>query len=171
MNETAPSGQNAWPRFVVAAAVPIAVAGLADLLWWISDRLGDVGPLDRAAFGWVVVIPVWIAAPVAAGFAWRTIDRRTTGAIAALVGTVVAVVAAVLLWQSIAFPSCETGAILTPLERVQPSLPVGAMIGAGWRSAAWYRRGSRDRHARSSRWSSAQPQRRSWSWQRSWSPP
>jgi hypothetical protein len=68
------------------------VAGLADLLWWISDRLGDVGPLDRAAFGWVVVIPVWIAAPVAAGFAWRTIDRRTTGAIAALVGTVVAVV-------------------------------------------------------------------------------
>jgi hypothetical protein len=107
------------------------VAGLADLLWWISDRLGDVGPLDRAAFGWVVVIPVWIAAPVAAGFAWRTIDRRTTGAIAALVGTVVAVVAAVLLWQSIAFPSCETGAILTPLERVQPSLPVGAMIGGG----------------------------------------
>ncbi len=72
-----PSGQNPWPRYVAAVLVPLALVGLAYVLWWISDRLLYVGPLDRAAFGWVVVVPVWIAAPVAAGFVWRTLDRRT----------------------------------------------------------------------------------------------
>jgi hypothetical protein len=131
MIETAPSSQNPWPRIVVGVVVPLAVAGLAYLLWWISDRLLYVGPLDRAAFGWVVVIPTWIAAPVVAGFAWRMLDQRTTLAVAALVGTVIAAVAALLLWQAIAFPACETGAIHTPQEMVLPSLLVGAVVGGG----------------------------------------
>lgn len=131
---TTASGQNSWPRYVAAVAVPLALAGLAYLLWWISDRLLYVGPLDRAAFGWVVVIPTWIAAPVAAGFVWRTLDRRTTRVIAALVGTVIAAAAALLLWQAVAFPNCGTGTIHTPQEMVLPSLLVGAVVGGG---VAW----------------------------------
>jgi hypothetical protein len=107
------------------------VAAAAYLLWWISDRLGSIGPLDRAAFGWVVVIPTWIAAPVAAGLAWRRLDQRTTLAVAGFVGVVIAAVAAALLWQASAFPACETGAIHTPQEMVLPSVLFGAVVGGG----------------------------------------
>jgi hypothetical protein len=131
MNETAPSGPNPWPRIVVGAVVPLAVVGLAYLLWWISDRLVYVGPLDRAAFGWVVVIPTWIAAPALVGFVWRTLDQRTTLAVAALVGTMIAAVTALLLWQAIAFPACETGAIRTPQEMALPALLIGSVVGGG----------------------------------------
>jgi len=132
--DTTASGQNSWPRYVVAVVVPHALAGLAYVLWWMSDRLLNVGPLDRAAVGWVVVVPVWIAAPVAAGFVWRTLDRRTTRVIAALVGTVIGAAAALLLWQAVAFPDCGTGAIRGPQEMALPSLLVGAVVGGG---VAW----------------------------------
>ena len=80
MIETAPSSQNPWPRIVVGAVLPLAVAGIAYLLWWISDRLLYVGPLDRAALGWVVVIPTWIAAPAVAGLLRRCEDRPRASA-------------------------------------------------------------------------------------------
>ncbi len=131
MIETAPSSQNPWPRLVVGAVLPLAVAGIAYLLWWISDRLLYVGPLDRAAFGWVVVIPTWIAAPAVAGLAWRRLDQHTTLAVAALVGTAIAAPAALLLWQAVAFPACETGAVHTPQEMALPSLLFGAVVGGG----------------------------------------
>lgn len=143
---TTASSQDSWPRHVAAVAVPLALAELAYVLWWISDRLLFVGPLDRAAFGWVVVVPVWIVAPVAAGFVWRTLDRRTTRVIAALVGTVIAAAATLLLWRAVAFPDCGTGPIRTPQEMVLPSLLVGAVVGGGvaWSglvSAGFARRG------------------------------
>jgi hypothetical protein len=133
IGETA-SSQRSWSRYVAVVAVPLTLAGLAYVLWWISDRLVYVGPLDRAAIGWVVVIPVWIAAPVAAGFVWRTLDRSTTRVIAVLVGTVIAAPAALLLWQAVAFPDCGTGAIRTSQEMVPPSLLVGFLVGGG---VAW----------------------------------
>jgi hypothetical protein len=127
--EAAPSSQNPWPRIVVGAVLPLAVVGIAYLLWWISDRLVYVGPLDRAAFGWVVVVPVWIAAPAAAGLAWRRLEQRTTLAVSVLVGAVIAAVAAALLWQAIAFPACD--AIHAPQDLVAPSLLFGAVVGGG----------------------------------------
>src|SRR5437773_887043 len=54
-------------RFFVGVAVPLALVVLAYFLWQVSDRLLYIGPLDRAAFEWSVVIPIWIGAPVAAG--------------------------------------------------------------------------------------------------------
>ncbi|MBA2373099.1 MAG: hypothetical protein H0V74_02700, partial [Chloroflexi bacterium] len=44
-------------RVAWGTAVPLALVALAYALWWLSDRLGYIGPLDRAAFGWAVVIP------------------------------------------------------------------------------------------------------------------
>ena len=126
-----PSGRAGGSLVVFGVAVPLAVAGLAYLLWQISDRLLYVGPLDRAAFGWIVVVPTWIAAPVAAGFAWRVLDQRTARAVAAFVGTVITAVAGLLLWQAIASPACETGAIHTPQEMALPSLLVGVVVGGG----------------------------------------
>jgi hypothetical protein len=74
---------------------------------------------------------VWLAVPVAAGFAWRSLSPREGRIAALVVGSVVAVSAAVLFWQAAAFPDCEFGAIRGPIDWVIPSLVVGAVIGGG----------------------------------------
>jgi hypothetical protein len=118
-------------RFLVGVAMPLALVVLAYVLWRVSDRLLYIGPLDRAAFGWSVVIPIWIAATVAAGFAWSGLGRAGRDVAAVVVGTVIGVAATVLLWQSIAFPNCEFGTFRTPAEFLVPSVIVGVVIGGG----------------------------------------
>jgi len=118
-------------RFALGAAVPLAVVGLAFGLWWIGDRLGPIGPFDRAAIGWAVVIPVWLGAPVAAGLAWRGLTRRATMLAAVVLGTAVGTAAAVLFWQAVANPDCEFGTIRTPIDWAIPSILVGAVVGSG----------------------------------------
>lgn len=118
-------------RFALGVAVPLALVALAYALWWVSDRLLYIGPLDRAAFGWAVVIPAWLAAPVAAGFAWRGLTSRARSTAAVIVGTVIAGVAAVLFWQSVSYPDCAYGATHTPGDWVLPSLVLGSVIGGG----------------------------------------
>ena len=118
-------------RLGLAVAAPLAVVALAYALWWVSDRLLYVGPLNRAAFGWAVVVPVWLCAPIAAGLAWRRLTVRATAAAAVLSGTVISSVSAFLFWQAAAHPGCEYGATRTPLEWVVPSLFVGIVVGAG----------------------------------------
>jgi hypothetical protein len=113
-----------------AVFAPLAVVALAYCLSWISDRLLYIGPLDRAAFAWAVVIPVWLAAPSLAALRWRRITVRERSIAAAVVGTVIGVVAAYSYWLSVAFPDCETGAIFTPAARVLPAIIVGAVVGA-----------------------------------------
>jgi hypothetical protein len=119
-------------RVVLGVAVPLAVAALAYGLWWISDRLLYVGPLDRAAFGWFVVIPVWVAAPVVAGFAWQGLTTSMSLRVAALVGATISGAAALLLWQSVAYPNCQFGAIHTAGDWALPSLILGSVIGGGF---------------------------------------
>ena len=118
-------------RFGLGLAVPLAVVALAYGLWWLSDRLGYIGPFDRAAFGWAVVIPVWVSAPIAAGFTWRRLTARRTLVAAIAVGAAVGAATAALLWQSVAYPACENGAVHAPADLIPPSLLVGAIVGAG----------------------------------------
>jgi hypothetical protein len=118
-------------RFAIGLIVPLAIVGLAYVLWWISDRLVVVGPLDRAAFGWVVVIPVWLSAPIAAGLAWHRLTARRALVAALGVGATVSAVAALLFWQSVAHPDCATGTIRAPIDWVLPALAVGSVVGAG----------------------------------------
>ncbi len=120
-----------WTRFAVGVAVPVLVVALAYILWWVSDRLGDIGPFDRAAFGWSVVIPVWLAAPVAAGFVWHRLGDHHNGLTAGMFGTLIGGVAAALFWMAVADPACETGPTRVPAEWVVPSLVLGAAIGGG----------------------------------------
>jgi hypothetical protein len=123
-------------RFALGVAVPLGVVALAYALWWISDRLLYIGPLDRAAFGWAVVIPVWVAAPVIAGFTWRRLPPRASLLAAVVVGAAISGAAAVLLWQSVADPNCEFGAVRTPGDWMLPSLIVGGVIGGGLAASA-----------------------------------
>ncbi len=118
-------------RFAVGVAVPLLLVALSYALWWVSDRLLYIGPLDRAAFGWAVVIPLWVGAPVAAGFTWRRLGSRDAVVAAALVGAAISATAAVLFWQSVAYPACDFGAVRSPGDLVFPSLVLGGVIGGG----------------------------------------
>jgi hypothetical protein len=117
--------------FVLAVVVPLGVVVAAYALWWISDRLVTIGPLDRAAFGWGVVIPVFVAAPVVAGFVWRRLLPRQALLAAAVVAAAIGCGAAILFWAAVSFPDCEFGAIRGPVDWVLPSLILGGVIGAG----------------------------------------
>lgn len=118
-------------RLGLGVAIPLAIIALTYGLWWISDRLLYIGPLDRAAFGWAVVLPAWLSAPIAAGLAWRRLTSRSTLVAAVVLGVVVSSVAAFLFWQAVAHPDCEFGAVRLPIDFVLPSLFLGMVIGAG----------------------------------------
>lgn len=117
--------------FALGVAVPLAVVALAYAMWWLSDRLLYIGPLDRAAFGWAVVIPLWVSTPIAAGFVWHRLNLRGRTLAASVVGAVVSAVATVLLWRSAAYATCEFGATRASIDWVLPSLLVGVVIGGG----------------------------------------
>jgi len=130
------SSHQASPAHVaIAAAAPLGGVALAYLLWWISDRLLYIGPLDRAKFGWVVVVPVWALTPVVAAYVWRSLNSRQTAVVAGTVGLVVALFAMVLFWLAIAFLDCQFGAVRSPAESVLPSVIVGVVIGGGFAAA------------------------------------
>jgi len=115
-----------------AIVVPLTVVGVAYLLWVVSDRLLYVGPLDRATFGWLVVAPVWLAAPIAAAFAARRLDSSARRVAALGTGAVVAGVGAILFWQAVAFPDCQFGARQDAAAVALQSIVIGAIVGAGF---------------------------------------
>ena len=135
-------------RVAIAMLTPLAGVTIAYALWSISDRLLYIGQLDRAKFGWLVVVPVWSLTPVAAAYVWQALNRRQSGAAAAVVGLTLAVAATALVWLATAFPDCQFGAVRTPADLVLPSVLVGVVIGGGFAgiclaSAALLRRGRR----------------------------
>ena len=118
-------------RVALAIAAPLGTAALAFGLWAMSDRAGSIGPLDRAAFGWLVVVPVWVLIPVAASYAWRRLSPAQLRASAGMVGVVLTLVASILVWSAVAHPGCQFGALRGPAELVVPSLAEGLLIGGG----------------------------------------
>ena len=119
-------------RLVGAIALPLALLALAIGLWWISDQLLYIGPLDRAAFGWVVVVPLWLSAPVAAGFAWKPLGGRQSRLAAASLTGIVGGVTALVFWQWIGTPfDCGFGTVIAPINFVPQTLVVGVVVGGG----------------------------------------
>jgi hypothetical protein len=74
---------------------------------------------------------VWIAAPIAAGFAWHRLTPRQSLVVAVVVGATVSLAAAFLFWQAVAYPDCVFGQIRTPGDWILPSLTLGGVIGGG----------------------------------------
>jgi hypothetical protein len=109
---------------------PLAVTAGAYGLWGISDRLLFIGPFDRATFGWLFVIPVWLAAPIVAAFLWRQAPGDRAGWLALAYTLIVGAVAGALFWQSAVGQSCETAPIRSATDWVVPSLVIGAVVGA-----------------------------------------
>jgi hypothetical protein len=115
-----------------AVVVPLAVVAVAYLLWAVSDRLLSVGPFDRATFGWLVVVPVWLAAPIAGGFAAGGLDLSERRLAAVAVGSVIGAFAALLFWRAAAVPDCQFGARQDVASLAIQSIAIGALVGAGF---------------------------------------
>lgn len=118
-------------RVVAGVGIPLLVTAAAFGLWWLSDRLLYVGPLDRATFGWVVVVPLWLATPIASALAWRQFSARGMRIAATTLGLIVGGAAALLLWEAAAHPNCQYGASSGPEAWILPALILGAVIGGG----------------------------------------
>jgi hypothetical protein len=114
---------------LVAIAVPLAMLALAYALWAISDRLLQIGPFDRAAFGWIFVAPLLWLAPGVAGFAWAPMPPKRQWIAAILVGATVALVSAVLLANAIDYANCAP--VTSWTDNLPRSLAVGIVVGAG----------------------------------------
>ena len=113
-----------------AAFVPLLVVGAAGGLWWASDRLGSIGPLDKATFGWLFVVPIWAAAPAITGFAWQDLAASARGRAAMASGVALGAVTALLLWLDVVNADCQLGLDRTPLEFALPALVCGVATGA-----------------------------------------
>lgn len=102
---------------------------LAYALWAISDRLLQIGPFDRAAFGWIFVAPLSWLAPGVAGLAWASMPPKRQWIAAILVGATVALVSAVLLANAIDYANCAP--VISWTDNLPASLAIGIVLGAG----------------------------------------
>lgn len=118
-------------RVIIA---PAALIVLAYGLWVLSDRLLYIGPLDRAAFGWAVVIPVWLLAPFAGALAARPMPAQVADRAFIIGGIALAVIAFAQLWLAI-IPeqaACENGPRTPPEGWVLPMGLIALVFGGGW---------------------------------------
>jgi hypothetical protein len=117
-----------WTQ-VRAALVPLIVVAVAVALWWASDRIGHVGPLDKAMFGWLFLVPIWAASPAAAGVAWRGLAATARRRAAIADGLLLGGVSGFLLWLGVVTADCQLGLARTPLEFVPPAIVCGVATG------------------------------------------
>jgi hypothetical protein len=114
----------------LAAVVPLLVIAAAVALWWASDRIGQVGPFDKATFGWLFVVPIWAVSPAAAGFAWRGLEASARRRAAVVDGLFVGGIAGLALWLGVVTVDCQLGLARTPLEFMVPTAICGIATGA-----------------------------------------
>jgi hypothetical protein len=113
----------------LAIAVPLAILSVAYALWVISDRLLYVGPLDRAAFGWMTVIPLSWLAPGIAGLAWQRLPAARRRVAALVVWAAVGLVTGAFLAQAIDQVGCAP--VVSWTDDLPGSLAVGTVFAAG----------------------------------------
>lgn len=126
-----PGGSRDRGRVAVAVGAPIGVLVVAFAMWQFSDRVGYVGPLDKATFFWILVVPVWLFASVVAGWSWCDLGPRSSSMVRLIVGTVVTLTVATLLWIVATDSDCDYGPRTTPIGWVVSSVLLGLSLGGG----------------------------------------
>jgi len=140
-------------ELLLAVLLPLGILALAYALWAISDRLLYIGPLDRAAFGWIVVMPVSWVAPGITGLVWSGMSTGRRSLAAILLWGIVAAVAGILVANGIDWVDCQP---VTSWTDVLPgSLAVGAVIGAGPALGGWFAMAAAGRASGAWRWIAA----------------
>ena len=113
-----------------AITVPLALIAAAFFLWWLSNQLVVIGPLDRATFGWLVLVPMLASVPIIGGIFLAQTPLRAHWPVATLVGAVAGFAVAFLFYQSVSMPDCEFGAIRTDAEWLPNAVGFGLAVGA-----------------------------------------
>jgi hypothetical protein len=126
--------RGSWVRLIVGIAGPLAMFALLFVLWLASDRLVRIGPLDRGLFFWVVLLPLWCLSPALAALLWRRLGPGVDRPAAIVLGLVLAVVAAAILWVAGTADqaACEHGPRTPAPGLIVPMGIVGVVIGSGW---------------------------------------
>jgi len=132
-----PTGKEQLPgwrgrRFWLGLTVALAGALTGFVLTTIANRLVVIGPFDRTTFGWIFVAPIWVGAPIVAGFIWSDMATRAKLAAAALLWMAVGIMAALVFWLGVALIDCGPyGSRTSPAGWIMPSLILGVLIGSG----------------------------------------
>lgn len=121
-------------RLIVGVAGPAALFAALFALWLASDRFVHIGPLDRGAFFWVVLLPLWCLSPAVAAWLWHWLGPDVVQPAAVLVGLGLAVVAGVILWYAGTADqsTCEFGPRTDAPGLIVPMGGLGVLIGTGW---------------------------------------
>lgn len=114
----------------MAILAPLLVLGSAWVLWTISDRAVWIGPMDRAFFGWAVVVPLFVVTAPVAAVAWRRFEPRPRAFAALTLAGAVVLTCTVLLARDIGSAACPTEPLRTVLEGVAAGLLVGLVGGS-----------------------------------------
>jgi hypothetical protein len=125
---------NAGASSLALLAGPILFA-IGVVLGFVSNAMIWIGPIDRATFGWAVVVPVCLVAPVLSGLVARRVGER-----AALLASLLAAAAiAVFFSWSLAANVTQLGCDPNPdrLLVVGHAAPVGLAVGLAFAAAAW----------------------------------
>jgi hypothetical protein len=141
---------------MTAQARPIATTSLALLagpvlfaigvvLGFASNALIWVGPIDRATFGWAIVVPMCLVAPVVSGLA----SRRAGDGPALLAALVAAALIGLFFAGSLAASVTQLGCDPNPDHALVlgHAVPVGLGVGVAYVGSAWVVVRLRDRLA------------------------
>ena len=109
----------------------LLVLGL--VLLKVSDVLVVIGPLDRAAFGWSVPVPMILLAPGAIGAAAHWSGPGPARRVAVFTGSVLGIAVGVAWIASTTQVQCDPHP--GPATVLLASLPVPVIIGTGWAAA------------------------------------
>ena len=124
----------ATPRIAVrAVGLPLALLAVVYASWYLSDRLGTIGPFDRAAFGWAVVVPLALLTPGVVGLATAKLGRRARLLGATVIGLAITVVGTTGMALGTHQLGCRL--ISSPIEAVPPALVVSAVAAIGFSAA------------------------------------
>jgi hypothetical protein len=119
---------------IVGIAGPLAMFALLFVLWLASDRLVQIGPLDRGLFFWVVLLPLWCLSPSLAALLWRWLGPGVDRPASITLGLALAIVAAAILWiaGTADQAACEHGPRTAAEGLIAPMGLLGVLIGSGW---------------------------------------
>jgi hypothetical protein len=109
----------------------LLVLGL--VLLKVSDVLVVIGPLDRAAFGWSLPVPMILLAPGAVGAAAHWSGPGPARRTAAITGGVLGIAVGAAWFASTTQVQCDPHPSAATV--LFASLPVPIVLGAGWAGA------------------------------------
>jgi hypothetical protein len=117
------------------ALASLAVAPLLLVAAIAANQIGEAlvtsGQVDRAAFGWFVVVPLVLLSPGAAALTWQTTARRQlAGRLIACMSLAIGLAVEVLLAVSVTQIGCTP--VRDPLQVLAPAFPTALAAGAAF---------------------------------------